>query len=67
MSADYASNRESRNHVDTATLGRIEHAINNLQYGTIQITVHNSKVVQIDKLERIRVLKTDTVDQGEGI
>ena len=67
MSVNDVASRDSRNHVNGATLSRIEHAINNLQYGTIQITVHNSKVVQIDKVERIRVLKTDTVDQGEGI
>jgi hypothetical protein len=57
----------ARNHVSEATLKRISTAIDALQYGTIQITVHNSKVVQIDKIERIRVLRNDIEENGSGI
>jgi hypothetical protein len=34
-------------------------AIKGMRYGTVQITVHNSRVTQIDKIERIRLVKDD--------
>lgn len=38
-----------------ALLVQIAEAIASLRYGTVQITVHNARVVQIDKVERTRV------------
>jgi len=29
-------------------------ALNSIRYGSVEITVHNSKVVQIEKKERVR-------------
>lgn len=29
--------------------------VNSLQYGVVQITVHNSRVTQIDRTERVRI------------
>ena len=37
------------------TLRQIAQAVRSLRYGTVQITVHNARVVQIDKVERTRV------------
>ena len=34
-------------------------AIKGMRYGTVQITVHNSRITQIDKIERIRLVKDD--------
>jgi hypothetical protein len=34
---------------------QVEEAIASLRYGTVQITVHNARVVQIDKVERVRL------------
>ena len=48
-------------------LKKITRALSELHYGTIQITVHNSRVTQIDKLERIRVFREDYVDAGGAI
>jgi hypothetical protein len=48
-------------------LKKITRALAELHYGTIQITVHNSRVTQIDKLERIRVFRDDYVDAGGAI
>jgi len=42
-------------------------AIKSIEYGTIQITVHNKRVVQIDKVERIRLVHDIQGVQGEGI
>jgi hypothetical protein len=36
-------------------------AIKGIRYGTVQITVHNSRVTQIDKIERIRLVKDEAV------
>lgn len=35
-------------------LEQIEQAIASLRYGTVQITVHNAHIVQIDRIERVR-------------
>ncbi len=35
-------------------LKRILHALEGLEYGTIQITVHDSKITQIDRTEKHR-------------
>ena len=35
-------------------LGEIIEAIKGIRYGYVQITIHNSNVVQIDKMTRIR-------------
>lgn len=35
-------------------LERIQESIRGLEYGTVQIVVHNGKVVQIDRTERHR-------------
>ncbi len=36
-------------------VGRIVQAVESLQYGTVQITVHDAHVVQIEKIERVRI------------
>ena len=41
--------------VSDALLLRIRDAIRSVRFGTIQITIHNAHVVQIEKHERIRL------------
>jgi len=36
-------------------------ALKGMRFGTVQITVHNGRVTQIDKIERIRVTKEEAV------
>jgi hypothetical protein len=50
--------------VSMELLHEIARAVNSLRYGTVQITVHNARIVQIDKLERVRFLQT--VDPSRG-
>lgn len=40
--------------VDELWLGQIKEIVGGLQYGNVQIVVHNGKVVQIDITERKR-------------
>ncbi|MDR1113591.1 MAG: YezD family protein [Candidatus Margulisbacteria bacterium] len=56
----------TKSHEDKV-LKKIAQVLSELRYGTIQITVHNSRVTQIDKLERVRVLREDYVDEGGAI
>lgn len=46
--------QEQKNIVDDATIKEIIEALNSLKYGEVVITVHNSKIVQIDKTEKKR-------------
>ena len=36
-------------------LRQIEQAVRSIRYGTVQVTVHDARVVQIDKLEKVRI------------
>ena len=47
-----------------ALLSKIEDAIRSIRFGTVQITIHNAQVVQIEKIEKIRV--TQTADLAPG-
>jgi len=38
-------------------------AIKGIKYGTVQITVHNARVTQIDKIERIRITKEESTEK----
>ena len=40
---------------DEVTTQRILDAIHTLKYGSVEVTVHDGRVVQIDRKERIRV------------
>jgi hypothetical protein len=50
----------------TIPIDEITKSIRAIKYGQVQITIHNSEVVQIDRIEKIRIdktnqnLKTDT-------
>lgn len=40
--------------VDEAVLKEIQSAVENLRYGSVEIIVHDSKIVQIEKKEKLR-------------
>lgn len=52
--------------LDQALLQQIARAVNSLRYGTVQITIHNARVVQIDKLERVRVAPPADLTRGRA-
>ncbi len=45
--------------VSPAVLRQIEQAVRSIRYGTVQVTVHDARVVQIEKLEKLRIPPVD--------
>lgn len=41
-------------HVDESSLEQITALLNGMEYGSVQITVHDGKIVQIERTERKR-------------
>lgn len=41
--------------LDSETQGQILDAISSLRYGTVEVTVHDARVVQINRTERFRM------------
>jgi len=52
-------------HKDEDIAKDIARAAKGIKFGYIQVTIHNSKIVQIDKTEKIR-LSSGTIDK-EGV
>ena len=50
----------------TRLLDRILAAIISIRYGSVQIVIQDAKVIQIEKIERVRLYKTNKADQTTG-
>lgn len=59
--------QNQKNIINDAISKEIIETINNLKYGQIHITVHNSKIVQIDKTEKVRFDDIWMIEKGGGI
>jgi hypothetical protein len=59
--------QDQKNIVNDAIIKEIIETLNSLKYGYVQITVHNSKVVQIDKTEKTRFDDVWLLEKGGGI
>lgn len=59
--------QDQKNIVNDAIIKEIIDTLNNLKFGYVQITVHNSKVVQIDKTEKTRFDDVWLIEKGGGI
>jgi hypothetical protein len=59
--------QNKKNIVNDAITKEVIETINNLKYGQIHITVHNSKIVQIDKIEKVRFDDIWHIEKGGGI
>lgn len=46
--------------MDTAVTAAITQALNNLQYGSIHLVVHDGRLVRIERIERIRLPSDET-------
>ena len=44
-------------------IGIVADSVESLKFGVVQITVHESRVVQIEKTEKIRLERAETGDQ----
>jgi hypothetical protein len=49
--------------VPPETLSRIVDAIQDIRFGSVQIIIHDSRIVQIEKAEKIRVDNSPTCPQ----
>lgn len=56
-----------KNIVNDAITKEIVEALNTLKFGHVQITVHNSRIIQIDKTEKTRFDDIWLVEKGGGI
>lgn len=56
-----------KNFINDAIIQEIVSALGSLKYGQVQITVHNSRIVQIDKIEKKRFDDIGSVEKGGGI
>jgi hypothetical protein len=43
-------------------IGIVAKNVQGMKFGVVQITVHDSRVVQIEKTEKLRLERTDTKD-----
>lgn len=59
--------QNQKNIVNDAIVKDIIETVNNLKYGQIQITVHNSRIVQIEKTEKTRFDDIWFSEKGGGI
>jgi len=56
-----------KNIVNDAIIKDIIEALDNLEYGNILITVHNSRIVQVEKTQKSRFDDIWLVEKGGGI
>ncbi len=57
----------SKNIVNDAIIKNISDSIHGINYGTVTITIHNSKIVQIEVSQKNRFDDVWTVQEGGGI
>jgi hypothetical protein len=60
------STNKKQNSAEEPALNKIIESLNSLKFGSITVTVHNSKIVQIDRVEKTR-FDRETLSAGEGI
>ena len=57
----------AKSRIDDLTIEKIRKLLETLEYGNLQITVHDSQVTQIDKLEKHRIpLKSKQASRVKG-
>jgi hypothetical protein len=47
-------------------LSRIEHSIRGIRYGSVTITIHDGRIVQIERIEKSR-FDDMSLENGDGI
>jgi len=59
--------QKNKNIVNDAIVKDISNSLHNLKYGTVTITVHNSKIVQIEVMQKSRFDDIWLIEEGGGI
>ena len=62
-----SSKQNPKNIVNDAILKEINNATGSLEYGTVTIKVHDSKIIQIEVTEKKRFDDVWRVEEGGGI
>jgi len=62
-----SKSQKTKNIVNDAILKEIAGAVGSLEYGTVEIKVHNSKIIQIEVTEKKRFDDVWRVEEGGGI
>ena len=62
-----STKQNPKNIVNDAIIKEISDAVGSLEYGTITIKVHNTKIIQIEVAERRRFDDVWKVEEGGGI
>ena len=53
--------------VDVRLVERLVEAVKGIRYGSVQITIHDGKVVRIERVERIRLTdSSETIENVSG-
>ena len=53
--------------VDVRLVERLVEAVKGIRYGSVQITIHDGKVVRIERVERIRLTdSSETIENRSG-
>ena len=55
-----------RTKAETELMTRILQAIRGIKYGSLEIVIHDSKIVRLEKHEKIRVESDPNTDQSAG-
>ena len=58
---------KNKNIVNDAIIKDIAHALEGLEFGTIAIKVHNSKIIQVEVTEKKRFDDVWLIGEGGGI
>jgi len=58
---------QKKNIINDAIIKELSDAVHKIKYGDINITVHNSKIVQVEVSEKKRFDDVWTVEEGGGI
>lgn len=58
---------QKKNIINDAIIKELNDSVRGLKYGAINITVHNSKIVQVEVSEKKRFDDVWTVEEGGGI
>lgn len=61
------NNYQQKNKTNDDLIKEIIKAVDSLQYGYVQIVVHNHKIVQIDRTEKTRLEGISIYEEGGGI
>lgn len=56
-----------QNIVNDAIIKEIIEKLNTLRYGEVRVSVHNSRITQIEKVEKTRFDDVWLVEKGDGI